>query len=104
MGSVDVASLQTVMRRVKNAHGQFVVADQELREIAMEVLAIGSVDVSEICSPPRFCAVASALDLKPGFSADLPAPKANGENWDLSRAEDERELERLQQVEEPTLL
>ena len=104
LGCVDVTSLQSVEMRVREAYGKIDISNEGMKEIAAEVLAIGSVDVSEIYSPPRFCAAASALGLKPGFSADLLVPKTDGENWDLSRPEDERELERLQLIEEPTLL
>ena len=68
---------------------------------------IGSVDVAEFFSPPRFAARAGRLGLAPGFSVDLSTKKPilgkEHEYWDLNLAEDRRDLEALIDQEDPYL-
>ena len=65
-------------------------------------------DILEIYSPKRFTAMASKLGLKPGFAVDLSEVKPygphNGQPWDLTTEEDVKELEEMQDFEQPVLM
>ena len=105
---IDIGSVELATRKVMQAYAHTPVGSRptaaEAEEIAEEILAINPMSVSEIYSPPRFSALARPLGITPGFSADLEVPKQDGTNWDLSRPEDQKELERIQVEEQPTLL
>ena len=60
--------------------------------------------VADLFSPPRYSKQAGAFGMRAGFSVDLSELKPNGERWDLSRDRDIKELERLQELEDPYLL
>ena len=105
---IDIGSVELAARKVMQAYAHTPVGSRpttaEAEEIAEEILAINPMSVSEIYSPPRFSSLAMPLGITPGFSADLEVPKQDGTNWDLSRPEDQKELERIQVEEQPTLL
>ena len=65
---------------------------------------LGSADISEIYSPPRFTAQAPGAGLRGGIAVDLATQRRDGLYWDLSRREHEKELERTQKEEKPYLL
>ena len=76
----------------------------ELEQITKLCVEMGAVDIMEIYSPKRFTAQAGQYGLRPGFAVDLEEQKPDGSYWDLSKAEDVRELEEYMDEVEPTLL
>ena len=56
----------------------------EVASVSTPLLQLGSVDVAEVFSPPRFTDAAPSLGLKPGFAVDL----ATG--WNLRNQSDRR--------------
>ena len=82
--------------------------DYAARRLESRRLELGSVDVAEVFSPPRFVARAGILGLSPGFSVDLSTKKPilgkENEYWDLNRAEDRKDLNYLIEKEQPFLL
>ena len=73
----------------------------ELQELTRLSVEISGVDVAELYSPKRYCAMASTVGLKPGISADLAEYKSNGERWDLRREDDVREWFEALEREDP---
>ena len=53
------------------------------------------VDVGEIYSPPRVCAMADEMGLRKGFSLDFTTRRANGQRWDFSLPSCRREAMKL---------
>ena len=98
--------LPAVERKIRDSFEKEGVAitDDEVKDIGSLCLAMSAVDVAEIYTPPRFTPVASRYGLTPGFCVDLTTEKPSGGHWDLSRTEDVRELEQLQEREKPRLL
>lgn len=79
----------------------------ECREISKGLLHLGisKSHVAEIYNPKRFTSKANQFGLQPGFAIDLEVVKnKNGEHWDLSREEDQKELESLLDKEKPEYL
>ena len=78
------------------------------RRLSSRRKELGSVDVAEIFSPPRFTLRAGILGLAPGFAVDLTTKKPivgkEDEYWDLNRSEDCLELGWLIDHEDPVLL
>ena len=76
------------------------------RKLEAKRIELGSVDVVEVFSPPRFVAAASQFGLAPGFSVDLATqkPDGSGEFWDLNRQADVKLLDRLIDEDDPYLL
>lgn len=76
------------------------------RKLDAKRVELGSVDVVEIFSPPRFVASAAKFGLAPGFSVDLSAqkPDGSGEFWDLNKMRDVKQLDKLVDEEDPILL
>ena len=78
------------------------------RRLSMRRKELGSVDVAEVFSPPRFTLRAGILGLAPGFAVDLATKKPivgkEDEYWDLNRSEDRLELDWLIDKEDPVLL
>ena len=72
----------------------------DLEDMAKCLCSLKAVDV-EILSPPRPPSMAHALNLRPGFCIDLTAQDQKDEYRDLSRDEDQHELEQLQGREKP---
>lgn len=81
------------------------ITEEEVRQIALMSVELGSSHIVEMFSPKRFNAMASRLGLRPGFSVDLTEAKPYGphagECWDLSKDEDVRELEEMIDYEAP---
>ena len=76
----------------------------EAKTIAKYLVEVSGVDVAEIYSPKRFTSQCLKLGLRGGFAIDLTVQKKNGEFWDLNKASDEEELEKLQEEEDPEAL
>ena len=76
----------------------------ELDAMARYLTELNAVDVAEIFTPPRLTEKCGSFGLRPGFAIDLTTKRPDGEYWDLSRAEDRRQLEELQAAEQPKLL
>ena len=53
------------------------------------------VDVAEVYSPPRVCAMAEEMGIRPGFSLDFTSPRADGMKWDFSLPRYRREAMEL---------
>jgi len=85
-------------------HGMDDTRLKDVESIASMAVEIGAVDVAEVCSPHRFSARAHEFQLRPGFAADLDELRPDGTPWDLSRAEDVKLLEQLQDEQDPYLL
>eukprot|EP00974_Lingulodinium_polyedra_P129174 11209057-Lingulodinium_polyedra.AAC.1 len=95
-----------VRRQVREAFREdgMDIANFEIESIARDLVEMAAVDVAEIYTPPRFTPKCSRYGLRPGFVVDLTTRREDGEYWDLSREEDQEELERVQAVQEPYLL
>ncbi|CAK0855964.1 unnamed protein product [Prorocentrum cordatum] len=66
---------------------------------------LGAVDVMEIFSPPRFTEAARRHGLRPGVAVDLSTCRpSDGVGWDLLRKDDQEELNRIIEKDEPWLL
>ena len=76
-----------VRQRVSDAfrRQQVDLDDGELQSIACLTLEVGSLDVTEIYSPARYCAMAGKFGLSAGVSADLEEVKPNGKPWTRMR-------------------
>ena len=107
ISSIDWGAYETVdMSTVK--WREISSLDYASRRLESRRLELGSVDVAEVFSPPRFVARAGILGLSPGFSVDLSTKKPilgkENEYWDLNRAEDREDLNYLIEKEQPFLL
>ena len=78
--------------------------DSELSTIACLTLEVGSLDVTEIYSPARYCAMAGKFGLSAGASADSEEVKPNGEPWNLDKEEDVDEFMEMLEREDPFFL
>ena len=78
--------------------------DGELSMIACLTLEVGSLDVTEIYSPARYCAMAGKFGLSSGVSADSDEVKPNGEPWNLDKEEDVNEFMEMLEREDPFFL
>ena len=70
----------------------------EIASVSTLLLQLGSVDVAEVFSPPRFTDAAPSLGLKPGFAVDL----ATG--WDLKNKLDKEAFFQKLEQDDPYLL
>ena len=87
--------------------GQESLPKKEILEISQLICSLGvsKSDVAEIYNPKRFVSRANEFGLRPGFAVDLSIQKNNkGDYWDLSRAEDQRELKAIQRKTRPLFL
>ena len=84
------------------------ITEEEIKQIALMSVELGSSHVVELFSPKRLNAMASRLGLRPGFSVDLSEEKPYGANAgecrDLSKLDDVRELHQMVDFEQPSLL
>ena len=85
-------------------HYEIDVSEEEATGVARCLCALSAVDVAEIYTPPRATERAREFGLRPGFCVDLTTRRPDGEMWDLTRPEDEKVLEKLQEKETPKLL
>ena len=77
---------------------------KDIEDMARCLCSLSAVDVSEMFSPPRFTKMAHLYNLRPGFCIDLTTQNKSGEFWDLSKTQDQAELEKLQDEERPEFL
>ena len=70
----------------------------EIASVSTLLLQLGSVDVAEVFSPPRFTDAAPSLGLKPGFAVDL----ATG--WNLRSKSDKEAFFQKLERDDPSLL
>ena len=54
-----------------------------LDDLATLSLELAGVDVAEVYSPQKYCAMASSMGLRPGISADLVETKPDGNPWNF---------------------
>ena len=78
--------------------------DGELQSIACLTLEVGSLDVTQIYSPARYCAMAGKFGLSAGVSADSEEVKPNGGPWNLDKEEDVDEFMEMLEREDPFFL
>jgi hypothetical protein len=76
----------------------------DIHRLPQVIVELGECDVAEIYTPPRLPRRCRQVGLRTGFCVDLTTKKPDGEYWDLSRPEDVRLVEELQEEEEPWLL
>ena len=90
--------------RESGAEAAWETTGDDLSALTQECLQLNAVDVMEIFSPPRFTEKASQFGLKPGVAIDLSTCKLDGTPWNLEDPNDEAELVKIQEEEEPALL
>ena len=111
VGGLELGRLKRMLRSMvgRKVERAFLAQEVEISAVELEQITklcveMGAVDIMEIYSPKRFTAQAGQYGLRPGFAVDLEEQKPDGSYWDLSKAEDVRELEEYVDEVEPTLL
>ena len=90
-----------------NEHAYPSASFTECMSISIELskLGVSKSHIAEIYNPERFVSRANEFGLRPGFAIDMELPKnSQGDYWDLSKKEDQLELDRLLEKEKPFLL
>ena len=78
--------------------------DVEIVELCMLSNELNACEATAILNPSKFASCATRLGLREGFAVDLTTARANGTMWDFSLEDDEAELRRVQNREQPELL
>ena len=78
--------------------------DDEIMELCILSIELNACEATAILNPSKFASCATRLGLREGFAVDLTTARANGTMWDLSLEDDNAELRRVQNREQPELL
>ena len=78
--------------------------DDEILELCILSNELNACKTTPVLNPSKFASFGTRFGLREGFAVDLTTARANGTMWDLSLEDDNAELRRVQNREQPELL